>query len=545
MTIDTGDVANGGTDGTVSLAIEGRRGSTGMLALDTQAWQRPSDGQRAAQCDRIGLVIEHEENPSDSFEAGSTELFGIFGADVGQVTGARLRMDANGTAGAGWMLQSVSIEKGVELAGGWRRSGTPLKSSFNNWLESGKEQKLTENSGESNDYTFTFLTGTDSGAGTDSDITIRLEGTNFRGKTISFERNINAFLSGNAFENGQRDTATIKGLPSMERLTSVTITTADNYAGSAWQLNSVEISSPALCGGEAGVPCRFGVAEKLSFGNVWLDSNRLSAKVRARSIDDRGASPGAGAPQSEFCYRMAAELDFEESVAAGVCTHTKDAIRDLACVVMARKLGEDSLDAWAGKCVSDPNGAAAELWRIFDGQSAAKPKDPEPGAEPAPEGRPAPPTGGGSEEERCMGLVDGRVAYDRNGSKAWNPENIAALCAGAADADARIACFEDRIAAGEDWSTAIPACAADDGAAARPRSPDGSSAEADRCKALLQDQVPWQIDPPERHWAEEDLDALCSGSTNAPATVRCFQDALWNNGYQSDIQTAIAACRED
>lgn len=196
--------------------------------------------------------------------------------------------------------------------------------------------------------------------------------------------------------------------------------------------------------------------------------------------------------------------------------------------------------------------AAGEPWNtalpacVADDGAAPQPEEPQPAAI-APPAEPA--AEGGSEEERCRTMIDGQVAYDQQGSTSWNAGNIAALCAGATDAEARIACFENRIANGESWSTAIPACAADDGAGReQPQpaavAPTGSSAEAERCKSLLQDQVPWQIDPTtERHWEQEDLDALCDGTTDSAGTVRCFQEALYNSGSGGDIDSAIDACR--
>lgn len=627
IVVKTGDVANGGTDGTVSMTINGRNGSTGEFTLggSGSGWKQPAGASQDEECQGFVRVYADDDNPTDNFEAGSVERYTILAPRISDVDDIIVRMDAAGTAGSGWFLQSVDVERGERIGDAWRRTGDVYLGIHNDWVESGVPATVSDNTEARTTYEIVFQTGTDTGAGTDSDITIRLEGTSNYGEPVSFEQVVNPFISGNAFENGARDKAVLPQMPAIKRLKSVTVTTADNYAGSAWQLAAVEVASPSLCGGTAGAACKFGTPEVLSFGNVWLDGSRRFATVASGSgapTRDEAPDP-SDLPAPQLCAQLLQATNVDRRAAAKLCARSTDAFRDAACLIVANVHALPA-DEWADKCIDDPEGASAELKRIGAGESAPPP--PPPGA-PAP----GPVANGGSEEQRCMSMVDGRVAYDRSGSKSWDPENIAALCAGATDADARIACFEtriadgddwrtaidacvaddsaappsmgrppsnappssggseeqrcmsmvdgqvawdqngstdwehgniaalcagatdadariacfeNRIAAGEDWGTAIPACAADDNSGgAQPQPPSGSSAEAARCKALLQDQVPWQTDPPERHWAEEDLDALCDGTTNAAATVRCFQQALWNNGNETDIYTAIDACR--
>lgn len=558
VTIKTADVANGGTDGSVYITINKNGSSTGAINLGETSWQatKSRSGAISHDCKGTAWVKPDSANPSDNFERGSTETYTVWAEGFGSdITSVDVRMDAEGTAAADWMLQSIEVFGSVWAGNNkWAHDITPFRANYNDWLASGVSVSLSEDADWTDTFTLVFRTGTDSGAGTDSEITVRLDGVDGAGQAQSFERVINPFLSGNAFENGSVDTATIEGVTNMRRITSLTITSADNYAGSAWQLSSVEISASGLCGGAAGARCTDGTPETFDFGNVWLGGDRLSASARSTSIDRPDFRAGVGEREADFCRRVAQRDRYPADVADIICPGTTDANRDLLCVGVALINGMPAQE-WARKCLADAEAAQRELRAQIEGRNAAPPAPPAPEArpeppnppeaQPAPEERPAPPAGV-SEEARCMGMIDGRVAWDQAGSTAWDPDNIAALCAGAADADARIACFQGRIAAGEGWESAIPACAADDGAApVRGRSTGGSSSEADHCKALLQDQVPWQIDPPERHWFEEDLDALCDGTTNAAATVRCFQDRLWNNGNQTDIQTAIAACRED
>lgn len=543
--IRTGDVANGGTDGSVHIALHGDLGTTGLFSLSRpdSGWQTTEGGDGDGTCRNFAQVISDNANPSDNFEAGSYETYTVLAPDIGNVSAITVRMDADGTAGSGWYLQRIDVEKGVRLADGWRRSRNAFHAIFNNWLESGVPQSRTEGAAYDASYEIVFQTGTDSGAGTDSDITIRLDGKDSSGKPVRIETVINPFISGNAFENGARDTAILEDRPAMERLSSVTVTTADNYAGSAWQLSRIEVSSPSLCGGAPRVACEYLKPEILSFGNVWLGGDRLSATAAAASGARNKTYDGpSDEPAPRLCARLLQATNVDRGAAARLCARSTDAYRDAACLIVASVYALP-VDEWADKCIDDPDGAAAELDRISSGAPQTPPPAPTPEAAPGPTEAP-PPNAGESEEARCMRSVDGRVAWSRNGDNRWQPENIAALCAGTTNADARIACFEGRIAAGEPWDTAIPACAASaDGAPSQAMPAAGSSAEAQRCKALLQDQVPWRTNPPERHWEQADLDALCDGSTDAVATVRCFQSALWNNGNETDLQTAIEACR--
>lgn len=159
----------------------------------------------------------------------------------------------------------------------------------------------------------------------------------------------------------------------------------------------------------------------------------------------------------------------------------------------------------------------------------------------------------GAEEMRCRTMLDGQVAWDQAGNNAWQPDNVEALCAGATDADARIACFEAGIADHNDWSRAIAECAANDGAdlaAPQPEPPAGdTSAPADDpetalCKTMIQGNIPMSMPNGSRTWDEARLDRLCRGTVNAMETLKCFIEALGNGGGTSrSTDQAIDICR--
>jgi hypothetical protein len=71
--------------------------------------------------------------------------------------------------------------------------------------------------------------------------------------------------------------------------------------------------------------------------------------------------------------------------------------------------------------------------------------------------------------------------------------------------------------------------------------------KAQTCISLVQDTIPWRYsntqDPASRHWSTQDLVALCRCTGDAPKTVLCFQNALYNNGHPQTQSQAIAACR--
>ena len=63
-------------------------------------------------------------------------------------------------------------------------------------------------------------------------------------------------------------------------------------------------------------------------------------------------------------------------------------------------------------------------------------------------------------ETRCFNMVQGKVAWNRSGTKTWGPTNIRKLCAGVKDPNALIACFKSKVAKGVTWLAASNYCKA-------------------------------------------------------------------------------------
>lgn len=77
---------------------------------------------------------------------------------------------------------------------------------------------------------------------------------------------------------------------------------------------------------------------------------------------------------------------------------------------------------------------------------------------------------------------------------------------------------------------------------------DTSACESSKksvCENLVQDNILWRISEPDnpasKHWLQENLDKLCACTTDAYATVNCFQVQVNNKG--KTWQEAIAMCR--
>lgn len=61
-------------------------------------------------------------------------------------------------------------------------------------------------------------------------------------------------------------------------------------------------------------------------------------------------------------------------------------------------------------------------------------------------------------EDDCFELVQGRVAWDQDGSTNWSASNVNALCADTPNPLATIACFSRGIADGDTWQAATAEC---------------------------------------------------------------------------------------
>lgn len=72
-------------------------------------------------------------------------------------------------------------------------------------------------------------------------------------------------------------------------------------------------------------------------------------------------------------------------------------------------------------------------------------------------------------------------------------------------------------------------------------SPNDSGPNKERCKALVQDHVAWDQNPRNTHWADDNLDALCSIAATPEQIVACFQHQLIASNY--NWRAALTTCQ--
>ncbi|MEX2285083.1 MAG: PLAT/LH2 domain-containing protein [Gemmatimonadota bacterium] len=218
--VQTSDVADAGTDANVWLIIHGDSGDVSATRLN-------------------GLVSRNV------FERGNTDRFVVRGKSVGRISSIHIWHD-NLYAAAGWHLASLRILR--ESLG-----GDAYYFQANQWLENTNRILLTPGK-PLVDYRVTIVTGTESGAGTDANVSIRLNGSEAKSATFT----LNRLIPRNAFENGDTDVVTITGQPDIGTIIGVEIWHDDAHAGSSWYLKSVKVTKP-------------NAEEKAYYCNCWLE----------------------------------------------------------------------------------------------------------------------------------------------------------------------------------------------------------------------------------------------------------------------------------
>ena len=134
-------------------------------------------------------------------------------------------------------------------------------------------------------------------------------------------------------------------------------------------------------------------------------------------------------------------------------------------------------------------------------------------------------------EQQCFDLVQGKVAYDQQGNKSWNPDNIRALCTGTVSPQTTVDCFTGQIAAGVTWSPAIQACRAN---------PTGTQTPEQECRNLIQGKVAYDKEG-NKNWDEANMADVCRGTTNPQATVDCFTARIAIGAFWYDARDTCKA----
>lgn len=61
-------------------------------------------------------------------------------------------------------------------------------------------------------------------------------------------------------------------------------------------------------------------------------------------------------------------------------------------------------------------------------------------------------------EQQCMNAVQGKVAWNQAGSRAWGADNLRSLCQGTTNPSTTITCFQTQIQTHNDWQKGIATC---------------------------------------------------------------------------------------
>ncbi|HEV7700461.1 MAG TPA: PLAT/LH2 domain-containing protein [Pyrinomonadaceae bacterium] len=243
VTVHTGNAEGAGTDANVYLTITGSNGDTGELALNssTSPKARPSldrASRQESRCAKDGyafkLVKPYNSNDFNAnfFERKSDTPFTVYGHDVGEIKSITVRTD-NAGAGPAWLLSNIVVgfqEKSLEFP-------------VNQWLEGNSLKTYTPTAlDDLTDYTVTIKTGDVTGAGTDANISLEMEGVAPKG-TVTIDKFIlNGVMTGNVFERNQIDTAVLRRRPLIDNMAKITVSSDDSYSGSAWYLEWIVIT---------------------------------------------------------------------------------------------------------------------------------------------------------------------------------------------------------------------------------------------------------------------------------------------------------------
>ncbi len=237
VTVHTGNAEGAGTDANVYLTITGSNGDTGELTLNssTSPKARPSldrSSRQESRCAKDGYAFKlvrpynSDDFNSNFFERKSDNPFTVYGHYVGEIKSITVRTD-NAGAGPAWLLSNIVVvfqDKTLEFP-------------VNQWLEGNSLKTYTPTAlDDLTDYTVTIKTGNVTGAGTDANISLQIEGMGKKGYTTIDKFILNGIMTGNVFERNQIDTAVLRRRPLIDNMAKIIVSSDDSYSGSAWYL---------------------------------------------------------------------------------------------------------------------------------------------------------------------------------------------------------------------------------------------------------------------------------------------------------------------
>ena len=229
VSFHTGDIQGAGTDSNITVTLHGARGT-------------------------IGPYVVNPWITGNAFERNQTDtIFFQQFPDIGKVTSISVTSDDK-YPGSDWYLDWIKVQASGQPQGYY---------GYHNWIKAGNLSANVGQSAAPTDYKVTVYTGDKVGAGTDSNISIVIQGS--KGQTPAIT--LNPFISGNAFERNQTDIAQIASQFDVGDIQSVTITSDDKYAGSAWYLGWIEIRATS------------GSVKRFNYNN-WVQKGNLTVTLR-------------------------------------------------------------------------------------------------------------------------------------------------------------------------------------------------------------------------------------------------------------------------
>lgn len=221
VTITTSDDANAGTDADISLLLQDDNGTqTEIIELSNICYQ------------------------NNAFEKGDVETFYIYAPnDFGECRHAFLKSNHSNPA-AGWKVEKIEINKVQGGSDGYTVSP-------NYWYEYAATVNFGKYSGKTGAYKIEVKTGNKSGAGTNSDIRIRLHGDAYSKNTVYINMSDMAG-GGDDFEKNDLDCFNIGfNINAIGDLQSITIYKNNGGVGPDWYLSYIKITEIVADGQQA------------------------------------------------------------------------------------------------------------------------------------------------------------------------------------------------------------------------------------------------------------------------------------------------------
>ena len=247
--VKTSDIVEAGTDSSIFLTFHGdgkrktklltlnKAGKTSTESININTTNRAL-GFRGGDM-RVSYTVQANDGSThhrrtNMFERNTVTRVNIIAEDVGNVTSLTIKKDNWGSA-PDWKLEYIDVVA----------NGNRVRFNADKWFSSDSDTHTFKSSGpmHETEYKLETYTGNLTGAGTDSNIFLTIEGVDIDLRPLVLpEIRLNGFASGNLFERHQIDTINLGQLIFLREISKITIRSDNNYAGSAWFLGWIKLS---------------------------------------------------------------------------------------------------------------------------------------------------------------------------------------------------------------------------------------------------------------------------------------------------------------